>query len=221
MNFADSSLPTPLFDENHSISSPTTQQTTLQHSTSHNNNLGVDDIFLTLDNTFTDDYEKIKRIATEVQQYCTNNDGYTDVIVETSQVLQQPSQTNPSTIGVNGGQQQTGNLKNQIVVSSAIATSEVSTSNQPVIVTKPTKKYKRSTSNINHNNNNTSNTNLNTLNNNNITSPLNGQRKERSLHYCSICSKGFKDKYSVNVHIRTHTGKHIRYFISLHYIHDH
>ncbi|XP_075166826.1 uncharacterized protein LOC142238949 [Haematobia irritans] len=34
-----------------------------------------------------------------------------------------------------------------------------------------------------------------------------GQRKERSLHYCSICSKGFKDKYSVNVHIRTHTGE--------------
>ncbi|OXU19466.1 hypothetical protein TSAR_002163 [Trichomalopsis sarcophagae] len=33
------------------------------------------------------------------------------------------------------------------------------------------------------------------------------QRKERSLHYCSICSKGFKDKYSVNVHIRTHTGE--------------
>ncbi|EFX75768.1 hypothetical protein DAPPUDRAFT_9525, partial [Daphnia pulex] len=24
---------------------------------------------------------------------------------------------------------------------------------------------------------------------------------------CSICTKGFKDKYSVNVHIRTHTGE--------------
>ncbi|XP_074112439.1 uncharacterized protein LOC141536090 [Cotesia typhae] len=33
------------------------------------------------------------------------------------------------------------------------------------------------------------------------------QRKERSLHYCNICHKGFKDKYSVNVHIRTHTGE--------------
>jgi len=32
-------------------------------------------------------------------------------------------------------------------------------------------------------------------------------KKERLLHYCSICSKGFKDKYSVNVHIRTHTGE--------------
>lgn len=39
------------------------------------------------------------------------------------------------------------------------------------------------------------------------TSTSNGVRKERSLHYCSICSKGFKDKYSVNVHIRTHTGE--------------
>ena len=32
-------------------------------------------------------------------------------------------------------------------------------------------------------------------------------RRERLLHYCSICTKGFKDKYSVNVHIRTHTGE--------------
>jgi len=38
-------------------------------------------------------------------------------------------------------------------------------------------------------------------------SPNGLQRKERSLHYCSICSKGFKDKYSVNVHVRTHTGE--------------
>lgn len=39
-------------------------------------------------------------------------------------------------------------------------------------------------------------------------STMNGQRKERLLHYCSICSKGFKDKYSVNVHLRTHTGNY-------------
>ena len=32
-------------------------------------------------------------------------------------------------------------------------------------------------------------------------------RRERLLHYCSICTKCFKDKYSVNVHIRTHTGE--------------
>ncbi|XP_076061407.1 uncharacterized protein LOC143037172 [Oratosquilla oratoria] len=31
--------------------------------------------------------------------------------------------------------------------------------------------------------------------------------KGRLLHFCHICTKGFKDKYSVNVHIRTHTGE--------------
>lgn len=34
-----------------------------------------------------------------------------------------------------------------------------------------------------------------------------GQRKERSLHYCSVCNKGFKDKYSVTVHHRIHSGE--------------
>ena len=33
-------------------------------------------------------------------------------------------------------------------------------------------------------------------------------RKEaRVQHYCHICNKGFKDRYSVNVHVRTHTGE--------------
>lgn len=59
-----------------------------------------------------------------------------------------------------------------------------------------TKKYKRS---------NSANKSQTTVQN--ATSTSNGIRKERSLHYCSICSKGFKDKYSVNVHIRTHTGE--------------
>lgn len=58
------------------------------------------------------------------------------------------------------------------------------------------KKYKRS---------NSANKSQTTIQN--ATSTSNGIRKERSLHYCSICSKGFKDKYSVNVHIRTHTGE--------------
>lgn len=70
----------------------------------------------------------------------------------------------------------------------------------------------QSNNNININNNNNNN---NTTNSNNImnsasgTVVCNGIRKERSLHYCSICSKGFKDKYSVNVHIRTHTGEKV------------
>ncbi|KAJ8918317.1 hypothetical protein NQ315_008010 [Exocentrus adspersus] len=67
----------------------------------------------------------------------------------------------------------------------------------PVVTsTKPTKKYKRQ---------NSANKSQTTVQN--ATSTSNGVRKERSLHYCSICSKGFKDKYSVNVHIRTHTGE--------------
>ena len=31
--------------------------------------------------------------------------------------------------------------------------------------------------------------------------------KGRLLHFCNVCNKGFKDKYSVNVHLRTHTGE--------------
>ena len=31
--------------------------------------------------------------------------------------------------------------------------------------------------------------------------------KGRLLHFCPVCNKGFKDKYSVNVHLRTHTGE--------------
>ncbi|KAJ8936651.1 hypothetical protein NQ318_020701 [Aromia moschata] len=67
----------------------------------------------------------------------------------------------------------------------------------PVVTSsKPAKKYKRQ---------NSGNKSQATVQN--ATSTSNGVRKERSLHYCSICSKGFKDKYSVNVHIRTHTGE--------------
>lgn len=70
-------------------------------------------------------------------------------------------------------------------------TTPVVTSSKPA-----TKKYKRSNSGTK------SQTSVQSA-----TSTSNGVRKERSLHYCSICSKGFKDKYSVNVHIRTHTGE--------------
>ena len=74
--------------------------------------------------------------------------------------------------------------------------SPISVTTPAVTSTKPTtKKYKRSNSNNKQS----------TVQNS--TSTSNGVRKERSLHYCSICSKGFKDKYSVNVHIRTHTGE--------------
>lgn len=75
-------------------------------------------------------------------------------------------------------------------------TSPIQISTPVVTSTKPTKKYKR------HNSGSKSQTTVQ-----NATSTSNSVRKERSLHYCSICSKGFKDKYSVNVHIRTHTGE--------------
>ena len=41
---------------------------------------------------------------------------------------------------------------------------------------------------------------------NGLGSPDN-RKEARLLHYCPICNKGFKDRYSVNVHVRTHTGE--------------
>ncbi|XP_014246457.1 zinc finger and SCAN domain-containing protein 32-like [Cimex lectularius] len=114
----------------------------------------MEDMFLShLDVSYPEDYEKLKRIETEVvesvEQFCLDR----SYIPSGSQL----SQVNPL-IG---------------------------------LVTKPAKKYtKRSKS--------TTPT---------AGSSSSGVRKERSLHYCNICSKGFKDKYSVNVHIRTHTGE--------------
>jgi hypothetical protein len=82
---------------------------------------------------------------------------------------------------------------------------------------KTTKKYKKSINSTNNVlNNGVGSTAQNNNGNNGMNSAAtaaatvcNGIRKERSLHYCSICSKGFKDKYSVNVHIRTHTGEKV------------
>lgn len=144
-------------------------------------------MFLSLE-AFSDDFERIKRIATEVQQYCTTSETYPDIIVE--QVAINPS-----------SEVTTSNLPSTTITSAASTTTSSTT--------KSTKKYKRANSNNNNNNNNSTNNNNNSVTNNNNNSPTqcNGQRKERSLHYCSICSKGFKDKYSVNVHIRTHTGE--------------
>ena len=33
------------------------------------------------------------------------------------------------------------------------------------------------------------------------------ENQYKSMHHCLICKKGFKDRYSVNVHVRTHTGE--------------
>lgn len=109
----------------------------------------MEEMFLShLDVSYPEDYEKLKRIETEVaesvEQFCLDR----AYLPSGSQVM------------------------------------------SPLILQKPSKKYtKRSKSTA--------------------SSPgsSSGVRKERSLHYCNICSKGFKDKYSVNVHIRTHTGE--------------
>ncbi|XP_030757787.1 transcriptional regulator CRZ1-like [Sitophilus oryzae] len=134
----------------------------------------MDDILLSqLDNPYSEDFEKLKRIANEVAEsvnFCIN-----------------PSSAE-NTVQTNINTDQIGILYN--------ISSPIQITTPTVTSTKPTKKYKRS------NSGNKSQSNLQ-----NPTSTNNGVRKERSLHYCSICSKGFKDKYSVNVHIRTHTGE--------------
>lgn len=134
----------------------------------------VDDLLLSqLDHPYSEDFEKLKRIANEVaesvNQYCiyTSTDNQVQASVSSEQ------------IGI------LYNITSPVQVTTPIVTS-----------TKSTKKYKRL------NSTNKSQSNLQAA-----TSTTNGVRKERSLHYCSICSKGFKDKYSVNVHIRTHTGE--------------
>lgn len=145
----------------------------------------VDDILLSqLDTSYSEDYEKLNRIANEVaesvQQYCTE-----DVNGRPIYSIQQ----------ITGGGL-VAMLPGQEPQHLQIVTSPVVVSSSSKIVSK---KYKRSQSKTNQT--------VAPSNPQAATSTSNGIRKERSLHYCSICSKGFKDKYSVNVHIRTHTGE--------------
>ncbi|XP_044729355.1 putative uncharacterized protein DDB_G0291812 [Chrysoperla carnea] len=179
----------------------------------------MDDLLLSqLDTTSypVEDYEKLKHIANEVvesvQQYCQLD---RVAIVDANNIY-----VNASDLQSLGGGNNTEIIAPVTTTSSGatiIQTTNINpsppTTNLSTITTavvtssKPTtKKYKRTNSNSstkqNTNNNNNMQTNVQTA-----TSTSNGVRKERSLHYCSICSKGFKDKYSVNVHIRTHTGE--------------
>ncbi|KAK9504410.1 hypothetical protein O3M35_010747 [Rhynocoris fuscipes] len=107
----------------------------------------MDDMFLShLDVSYPEDYEKLKRIETEVAE---SVEQFNRSYIASSSHIQVATVTNKST-------------------------------------KKYTKRAKSTTTN---------------------STTASGVRKERSLHYCSICNKGFKDKYSVNVHIRTHTGE--------------
>lgn len=215
LTFADSTLSNSLFDDNQNP-----QSTLSQHAVASG---VVDDMFLTLDNAFTDEFEKMKRIANEVQHFCTidsQGNSYGEIITienNTISATQTSELTNNNSLALNNNiTGKTNKNRGGIKVS--------------------TKKYKKSMSNSNmlNNNNDTSTINNNlknaamnslpttTSNNNSSASVMapnanslspgagtacNGIRKERSLHYCAICNKGFKDKYSVNVHHRTHTGK--------------
>ncbi|KAJ9579850.1 hypothetical protein L9F63_004500 [Diploptera punctata] len=161
----------------------------------------MDDILLShLDSaSYPEDYEKLKRIANEVaesvNQYCSLDQNS----------LGSPS---PSGIYISAHLATADNLVPSSIISPShhhhshhhanlspiLATSQSTSKNNNI------KKYAKKQTGGAGNGANKSSHSSHQL-------QSNGVRKERSLHYCSICSKGFKDKYSVNVHIRTHTGE--------------
>lgn len=152
----------------------------------------VDDILLShLDASYPEEYEKLKRIASElgesVQPYCT-----VEPIDPTRSVYNIHHVNGELVTMIPAGEVQLPQHL-QIVTASPSVTSSKSVN----------KKYKRVQSKSSSPSNQVqAGTAIQPA-----TSTSNGVRKERSLHYCSICSKGFKDKYSVNVHVRTHTGE--------------
>ncbi|CRK98496.1 CLUMA_CG011853, isoform A [Clunio marinus] len=221
LTFADSTLSNSIFDDTQNP-----QSTLSQHVSGV-----VDDMFLTLDTAFTDDFEKMKRIASDVQQYCAiDNPGnsYNEVTAIDNNAINTTTILSANDLSNN----------NSLIINNHNNSEKINKTKNNGIKTTTTKKYKKMVNNNktidkimnNNNNTNTMNNNLNNksivncsaaVNTNNTTASVmqsnnlnqgsstlcNGIRKERSLHYCSICSKGFKDKYSVNVHIRTHTGE--------------
>ncbi|KPI93313.1 PREDICTED: zinc finger and BTB domain-containing protein 5 [Papilio xuthus] len=152
----------------------------------------VDDILLSqLDANYPDDYEKLKRIATElgesVQPFCTVEP------IDPTRSVYNIHHVNGELVTMIPASEVQIPQHLQIVTTSPAVTSTKSVS----------KKYKRiQNKNPPPSTQSPSGTAIQAA-----TSTSNGVRKERSLHYCSICSKGFKDKYSVNVHVRTHTGE--------------
>lgn len=172
-----------LEDPNHSVVSNGENPSSTQ---------SVDDILLSrLDTNYPEDYEKLKRIATELgesmQPFCT-----VEPIDPTRSVYNIHHVNGELVTMIPAGDVQL-NQHLQIVTASPTVTS-----------TKPgNRRYKKpQNKNPAPTPQAQSGTAIQAA-----TSTSNGVRKERSLHYCSICSKGFKDKYSVNVHVRTHTGE--------------
>ncbi|XP_053600983.1 uncharacterized protein LOC128669843 [Plodia interpunctella] len=151
----------------------------------------VDDILLsTLDNNYPEDYEKLKRIATELGE--SMQPFYTVEPIDPTRNVYNIHHVNGELVTIPASEVQL-NPHLQIVTASPTISS-----------TKPGSKKHRRPQNKNPSPTaqSQSGTAIQAA-----TSTSNGVRKERSLHYCSICSKGFKDKYSVNVHVRTHTGE--------------
>ncbi|CAK1548574.1 unnamed protein product [Leptosia nina] len=152
----------------------------------------VDDLlFSQLDVTYSDDYEKLKRITTElgesVQPFCT-----VEPIDPTRSVYNIHNVNGELVTMIPAGDIQLSQHLQMMTASPTVSSTK-----------SMGKKHKRFQ---NKNTSPQSQTQTGTAVQA-ATSTSNGVRKERSLHYCSICSKGFKDKYSVNVHVRTHTGE--------------
>jgi hypothetical protein len=166
----------------------------------------MDDILLSqLDAaSYPEDYEKLKRIANEVaesvNQYCSLDQNS----------IASPTQHTPSGIYISTHLSSAAdNLVPNSILSSThhhhhhhhhANLSTVLTTSQSTTKTSVGKKYtKKQSGGVGSGSTKAAHSSHQLQSN--------GVRKERSLHYCSICSKGFKDKYSVNVHIRTHTGE--------------
>lgn len=181
------------------------------------------------------DYEKLKSIANEVVESYCNLEPVCNVSATTVMYTLDPTSGSLGTITLPADLGPVGTVtvvtaaqQEQLVqaTSTAEITTVVPTSTNPIPIapsrgasggSKPPKKYSRKPkggatgANANSNGSGSCGGNGNGSNGQqsggNGGSPGSVPRKERSLHYCSICSKGFKDKYSVNVHIRTHTGE--------------
>ncbi|KAH0553924.1 zinc finger E-box-binding homeobox 1 isoform X2 [Cotesia glomerata] len=177
------------------------------------------------------DYEKLKSIANEVvENYCNLEPVCSVSGTTTLMYTLDPTSGSLGTITLPAELGQVGTVTvvtaaPQELIDQTTARSDdsagqiqvVAVNNRPMIsnsttAAKPAKKYSRK------NNRNAANANSaaaganGSVDSGNQSAPGSSpsatvQRKERSLHYCNICHKGFKDKYSVNVHIRTHTGE--------------
>lgn len=136
LTFADSTLSAPIFDDSHSgVQSTNSSIPTSNDGTE--NGVIVDDMFL-LDSTFSDDFEKMKRIASDVQQFCIATDEFSEIITEVA----------IPTIATTSMPQQ------DIVTTTSSSMNSRTDSVTTTKATKTTKKYKRSPNHTNNNNNN-------------------------------------------------------------------